>query len=68
MSNADLWAAKYGSYFLFELKLFSIIAVISNVHPDNGKEIPRLLRMSAFVPTNIPIVIGMSIAKPTVNY
>jgi len=51
ISNEELWKARY--------------VVISNLNPDSGQEIPRLFRLSAFVPTNIPIVIGLAISPPT---
>ena len=38
------------------------IALLSNMHPESGKPLFILGRWSSFVPVNIPIVIGMSIA------
>ena len=39
--------------------------VNASIHPDTGKTVPWLMRMCAFVPVNIPIIVGMLMAKPT---
>jgi len=39
---------------------------MANVHPETGKEIPRVFRMSSFVLVNIPIAIGLALTAPTV--
>jgi len=39
--------------------------VNGSIHPDTGKPIPWLMRMSAFVPVNIPIIFGMLMARPS---
>jgi hypothetical protein len=41
----------------------SVIA--SSMHPDTGKPIPWVMRMCAFVPTNVPIIFGMLMIKST---
>lgn len=33
---------------------------------DNGEKIPRIMRMSSYVPINIPISFGMLISAPTI--
>ncbi len=38
----------------------------SAILADSGEQIPRMMRMCAFVPMNIPILFGMLMAKPTV--
>lgn len=38
---------------------------LSGVHPDTGEAIPWFARTSAFVPTNVPIIVAMSFAAPT---
>ncbi|CAH0518467.1 unnamed protein product [Peronospora belbahrii] len=37
------------------------------VHPQTGETIPALFRLSAFVPVNIPICVGMLLAPPTLK-
>ncbi|TDH68051.1 hypothetical protein CCR75_003817 [Bremia lactucae] len=37
------------------------------VHPQSGETIPALFRLSAFVPVNIPICVGMLLATPTLG-
>ena len=39
--------------------------VSSAVSRDSGEEIPRMMRMCAFVPINVPILFGMLIMPPT---
>jgi hypothetical protein len=39
--------------------------VEASIHPDTGKPIPWVMRMCAFVPTNIPIIFGMLMLPPT---
>ena len=39
--------------------------VDSSIHPDTGDLIPPLMRMCAFVPTNLPIIFGMLMTTPT---
>lgn len=39
--------------------------VDASIHPDTGKCVPWLMRMSAFVPTNVPIIFGMLMTKST---
>eukprot|EP00742_Colponemidia_sp_Colp-10_P004196 GILJ01004475.1.p1 GENE.GILJ01004475.1~~GILJ01004475.1.p1 ORF type:complete len:341 (+),score=51.32 GILJ01004475.1:44-1024(+) len=41
--------------------------VQSSFHPDTGELIPRMFRMSAFVPINIPIALGMITSAPTLT-
>lgn len=40
--------------------------VNSAVSRETGEEIPRMMRMCAFVPVNVPILFGMLISPPTV--
>lgn len=51
VSDKELWDAKY--------------ALMANVHPETGKEIPRVFRMSSFLLVNIPIAIGLALTAPT---
>ncbi|ETP22632.1 hypothetical protein F441_04132 [Phytophthora nicotianae CJ01A1] len=37
------------------------------VHPQTGETVPALFRLSAFVPVNIPICVGMLLAPPTLG-
>ncbi len=37
----------------------------SAVHPDTGEIIPFPMRLCAFVPMNIPIIVGILLAPPT---
>ncbi|CAI5703351.1 unnamed protein product [Peronospora effusa] len=37
------------------------------VHPQTGDTVPALFRLSAFVPVNIPICVGMLLAPPTLK-
>ena len=39
--------------------------VDSSIHPDTGKPVPWVMRMCAFVPTNLPIIFGMLMTKQT---
>ena len=39
--------------------------VDASIHPDTGKLVPWVMRMCAFVPTNIPIIFGMLMTKST---
>jgi len=39
--------------------------VKSVIHPDTGKPIPCIFRMSWFVPSNLPIILGMLTSRPT---
>ena len=41
---------------------------MANVHPETGKEIPRVFRMSSFLLVNIPIAIGLALTAPTVKF
>jgi hypothetical protein len=51
ISDQALWNAKW--------------IVDSTVHPDTGKLVPAFFRLSAFVPVNIPIMIGMLLSPKT---
>jgi len=47
-------------------KLRAAETVISTaIHPDTGKFIPWPMRMSSFIPLNMPILFGLIIAAPT---
>lgn len=37
----------------------------SSTSRDTGEEIPRMMRMCAFLPVNIPILFGMLLSTPT---
>ena len=37
----------------------------ASIHPDTGLPVPWVMRMSAFVPTNVPIIFGMLLSTPT---
>lgn len=43
----------------------SISIMNSAVSRDSNEEIPRMMRMCAFVPMNLPILFGMLISPPT---
>lgn len=40
--------------------------VNSSTSRDTGEEIPRMMRMCAFLPVNIPILFGMLLSTPSV--
>ena len=37
----------------------------SCIQPDTGMPIPFVMRMSAFIPSNLPIIAGMQLTAPT---
>lgn len=39
--------------------------VNSAISRDSGQEIPRMMRMCAFVPVNVPILFGMLLSPPS---
>jgi tricarboxylate carrier len=39
--------------------------VNASIHPDTNKPVPWVMRMCAFVPTNLPIIFGMLMSPPT---
>jgi sideroflexin-5 len=39
--------------------------VASAIHPDTGDLIPRLFRISSYVPVSIPVLFGMILSAPT---
>jgi len=41
------------------------MVTLSGIHPDTGDVIPWFARTSAFVPTNVPIIVAMSFSAPT---
>ena len=47
------------------LKLLKAKQAVKSAVLDNGEIIPRPMRMSAFVPVNIPIIFGLLVAPPT---
>lgn len=49
----------------FEKLKRSASIVNSAISRDTGDQIPRMMRMCAFVPVNIPILFGMLISPPT---
>jgi hypothetical protein len=44
-------------------KLQTIVS--ASIHPDTNKPVPWVMRMCAFVPTNLPIIFGMLMTPPT---
>ena len=40
--------------------------VMSAVHPDTGKPLPWIMRISSFMPMNVPLNIGFILAPPTI--
>lgn len=44
-------------------KLQSIVN--ASIHPDTQQPVPWVMRMCAFVPTNLPIIFGMLMSAPT---
>lgn len=51
ISDQALWNAKW--------------LVDSTIHPDTGNIVPAFFRLSAFIPVNIPIMIGMLLSPKT---
>ena len=41
------------------------LVLASSTSPDTGDVIPWAMRTCAFVPTNIPIIVGMLVSPPT---
>ena len=39
--------------------------VNASIHPDTNQPVPLVMRMCAFVPTNLPIIFGMLMSAPT---
>lgn len=39
--------------------------VNASIHPDTNQPVPWVMRMCAFVPTNLPIIFGMLMTPPT---
>jgi sideroflexin-5 len=39
--------------------------VNASIHPDTNQPVPWVMRMCAFVPTNLPIIFGMLMSPPT---
>lgn len=39
--------------------------VNASIHPDTNQPVPWVMRMCAFVPTNLPIIFGMLMSAPT---
>lgn len=39
--------------------------VNASIHPDTNAPVPWVMRMCAFVPTNLPIIFGMLMTPPT---
>lgn len=75
-SDAELWHARrgklahchYGSLIAAADDAVCSLRIVyeSAVHPQTGETLPVAVRLSAFVPVNIPICAGMIIAAPTV--
>jgi len=69
VTDKELWDAKYGKDCPHSLRLICVyLALMANVHPETGKEIPRVFRMSSFLLVNIPIAIGLALTAPTVKF
>jgi hypothetical protein len=47
-----------------ELRKYQRI-VDTSIHPDTKEVIPWAMRMSAFIPTNVPIIFGILMTAPT---
>lgn len=47
-----------------ELRKYQTV-IRTALHPDTGEYIPWVMRVSSFLPTNIPIAFGFIIARPT---
>lgn len=50
-TNQELWDMHY--------------ACLGSLHPETGEPVPKLFRWSAFVPVNIPLIMGISVLAPT---
>jgi len=46
----------------------AVDVVSSAVHPDTNKPLPWIMRISSFMPVNIPLNIGFILAPPTIFY
>lgn len=57
--QAELTREEYEGYRMKKLVLSS------SVSPDTGETIPWPTRISSFVPTNVPIIVGMLCSPPT---
>jgi len=44
------------------------LVLAASTNPDTGAVIPWPMRTSSFVPTNIPIIVGMLCSPPTQFY
>lgn len=68
--KAETEAAAHGKQVLLtqsqisELRKLQTI-VNASIHPDTNKPVPWVMRMCAFVPTNLPIIFGMLMSAPT---
>lgn len=67
---AEADAAALGSTVLLSdaeiAKLRKMQTIVNaSIHPDTNKPVPWVMRMCAFVPTNLPIIFGMLMTPPT---
>lgn len=54
----------YTDYEIKKLRKLQTI-VNASIHPDTKEPVPWVMRMCAFVPTNLPIIFGMLMSTPT---
>ncbi|RQM13230.1 hypothetical protein KXD40_003733 [Peronospora effusa] len=65
-NDVELWNLRQGENRL-TLCFSQLLAYEAAVHPQTGDTVPALFRLSAFVPVNIPICVGMLLAPPTLK-
>jgi len=68
--QAEVEAASQGQKVLVsesDIAKFRKMQTIVNasIHPDTNQPVPWVMRMCAFVPTNLPIIFGMLMTPPT---
>lgn len=49
---------------IYELRKAETV-VSTAIHPDTGQFIPWVMRLSSFLPINVPIAFGMVMTAPT---
>ncbi len=57
----------YGQPNNVTMRKLKFLVLDSTIHPDTGEKILLPFRMASFVPTNLIVVAGMLIPKPTVT-
>lgn len=68
--RAEADASAQGKYVMLSeeeiTKLRKLQTIVdASIHPDTKKPVPWVMRMCAFVPTNLPIIFGMLMTPPT---